>query len=371
MKISAMKNYNPPTFPSIAEARENPVLLKNVPSRWKKKAAAFACAGIMGMSIFSGYGGAKFNAQVEDFIIASENANETARERLDTAALTFRAHYGGTGFGPFYVAYITEQEAFGFIREQLESAGLNFDYEIPSPFPTPTPTPPPWEPPFPMATPIPIPPPVLPRTISIFCPFWGDQIAEIGFDLFDGERNVAVSHVAESKVILRMSLDWFAREASRVFAQMDNGITAGVIYSSNETVLTTQEYWNLFGSPGTQRTEEEQRLYVAERNALLTERGEEVRQALITDLEEQIQAFIDSLHEKGILHNAPRIILGDVDGDGRITSADATLLARYLAGHFDHMDEPPLCLTAADINGDGDIGTAVLVKLVRMLVGLE
>jgi len=44
-------------------------------------------------------------------------------------------------------------------------------------------------------------------------------------------------------------------------------------------------------------------------------------------------------------------------GDGRVTSADATMIARYLAGHFDHFDVLPICRIAADINDDGVVDT--------------
>ena len=57
-------------------------------------------------------------------------------------------------------------------------------------------------------------------------------------------------------------------------------------------------------------------------------------------------------------------ITGDLDGDGRVTSADATRLARLLAGHAVSAD-----LRAADINGDGRIDIFDLILFQRWLAG--
>jgi hypothetical protein len=56
---------------------------------------------------------------------------------------------------------------------------------------------------------------------------------------------------------------------------------------------------------------------------------------------------------------------GDVIGNGNITSADATMLARFLIGE----DIPGFCEIAADINGDGEVTIADVVLLARWLVG--
>jgi|GEM_PF-7122479 len=62
-------------------------------------------------------------------------------------------------------------------------------------------------------------------------------------------------------------------------------------------------------------------------------------------------------------------LLGDTTGDGNITSADATNIARYLAGHYDHLDELPICLLAADISGRGYITITDITLFARWLVG--
>jgi len=56
-------------------------------------------------------------------------------------------------------------------------------------------------------------------------------------------------------------------------------------------------------------------------------------------------------------------LLGDIDGDGRITSADATLLARWLIGQYVAIDSE-----VADLDGKG-IRSFTLTLLSRWLVG--
>ena len=56
--------------------------------------------------------------------------------------------------------------------------------------------------------------------------------------------------------------------------------------------------------------------------------------------------------------------MGDMDGNGRVTSADATLLARYLVGHYVTIDT-----RAADVNCDGVVTTDDIIRLARALAG--
>ena len=63
----------------------------------------------------------------------------------------------------------------------------------------------------------------------------------------------------------------------------------------------------------------------------------------------------------------PELLLGDLTGDGKCTSADAVLLVRYLSDLEELTEEQ---LLAADMNGDGRITSADAVALVRLLAGL-
>jgi len=72
-----------------------------------------------------------------------------------------------------------------------------------------------------------------------------------------------------------------------------------------------------------------------------------------------------------LMANTPRI--GDADGDGRLTSADATLIARYLAGHFknipDHFTHTEEWKRIADTTCEGEVSINSLVRLTQLLMG--
>ncbi|MCL2224127.1 MAG: dockerin type I domain-containing protein [Defluviitaleaceae bacterium] len=61
----------------------------------------------------------------------------------------------------------------------------------------------------------------------------------------------------------------------------------------------------------------------------------------------------------------PTLLVGDLSGDGRVTSADATLLAQFLVGNISLPN--PL---VADINCDGQVYVDDLIRLARVLVGM-
>lgn len=61
-----------------------------------------------------------------------------------------------------------------------------------------------------------------------------------------------------------------------------------------------------------------------------------------------------------------KILLGDLDGDGTITSADSVMLSRFLAGIIELTD---IQKVKADLDGDKDISSADAVLLVRYLAG--
>jgi len=69
------------------------------------------------------------------------------------------------------------------------------------------------------------------------------------------------------------------------------------------------------------------------------------------------------------------IISGDVLRTGRVTSADATAIARWLIATPEEqqrmIDDGEFCDLAADVNGDGEVTVADLTALVRRLMGLD
>ncbi|MBR3555045.1 MAG: hypothetical protein IKN89_03970 [Oscillospiraceae bacterium] len=58
------------------------------------------------------------------------------------------------------------------------------------------------------------------------------------------------------------------------------------------------------------------------------------------------------------------ILVGDVNGDGSVTNADAALLKRYIAGWSVSIDR-----NAADINRDGSVTNADAALLNRYIAG--
>ena len=93
LQLTPMESYNTPDLPTLAKG--TPDLSKKVPSRWKSKVMVAAVAGLLGTTALAG---------CDDY----------------------QMHYGGAAMAPLYVAYLTEQEALGIVRSQLEEAGLNF-----------------------------------------------------------------------------------------------------------------------------------------------------------------------------------------------------------------------------------------------------
>ena len=61
-------------------------------------------------------------------------------------------------------------------------------------------------------------------------------------------------------------------------------------------------------------------------------------------------------------------MLGDVNRDGEITSADAQLILRYCVGKVELDDEQ---LILADLNSDGEITSADAQKVLRICVNKE
>ena len=116
LRLSPAKNYKPPNLPSLENARDNPELLKALPSRWKKSAAAMACLGFAGMFVLSGcvpgrphHGG---SVGVPIYVACPTETDPWL-------------HHGGDGGGmPFYVASRTESDVYVFMREQLDAANI-------------------------------------------------------------------------------------------------------------------------------------------------------------------------------------------------------------------------------------------------------
>jgi len=92
LTLAPIEEYQKPNLPTYHETK--PDLRKKIPSRWKNKA-----------------------------MIAATSLTLLSTIPLSGCIL----HHGGAGGAPMYVVQLTEQEAIGIIRAQLEEVGLNFD----------------------------------------------------------------------------------------------------------------------------------------------------------------------------------------------------------------------------------------------------
>lgn len=80
------------------------------------------------------------------------------------------------------------------------------------------------------------------------------------------------------------------------------------------------------------------------------------------------KAINAALNTLGLGTTEPEVMLGDIDGNGTITLADAGLLAKYCNGLVDLTETQ---LAAADLNGDGSVSmmdTGLLAKYCNGLI---
>jgi len=188
LTLTPMEDYEAPCLPTLEGSK--PELLKEMPTRWKGKAMVATVAGLLGVATLTG-------CELYESL-APPNIN---------IYTDYGYHHGGAGGGPIYVAYLTEQEAMGIIRNQLEQAGLNLDAPPPS-------------------------------GVIIHGEGWNER--EIGIDLFDAENKIGVAVVH----------DWWwdsqdqwaieIRDAlSSYFAEDD--IQIGVIFNQQNEAWDTGE----------------------------------------------------------------------------------------------------------------------------------
>jgi len=132
-----MQNYSSPAYPS--HETKPAATLKKLPVRWAKNAAILACIGALSLGALTGCGaqapvqsGAPCDDGLHGISVAhSQGISAWYAENWGEFDVEVRAHWGGSGAGPFYVAYLTEQEALGIIRNRLCEAGICFDSPLP------------------------------------------------------------------------------------------------------------------------------------------------------------------------------------------------------------------------------------------------
>ena len=153
LDLAPVQSYSPPAYPTRAE--KPAAMLKKVPARWAKNAAVIACLGAMGLGLLAGcitepespaapcedgnhgvsvtypYGDNGY-APPDGYPPYEDGRCTPYLEAGREFDIEVRAHWGGSGAGPFYVAYLTEQEALGIIRNRLCEAGICFDAPVPN-----------------------------------------------------------------------------------------------------------------------------------------------------------------------------------------------------------------------------------------------
>jgi len=220
--LSPLKAYKAPALPTLHN-KDNPARLNKLPARWQKNAAVAACAGVLGAALL---------------------ASCASTALLVRPVIDDWPHYGGSGAMPMYVVQLTEQESLGVIRAQLEAAGLNLSADVP----------------------------------DVRADFWGVSAQQnIGLDLFDAEKNVAIVHVGDEVSNWRRSE--FAQLAAQAFAQQSN-MPVGVFYSPSGFVDAYD--WN-------------------ETTPFDETEKQEARMNIEASLAEQVQAFIEFLQAEGVL----------------------------------------------------------------------
>lgn len=230
-KLNPVKNYTSPKLPTLQDTCGSSEHLKKLPKRWQTHAKVIACAGLLGVGALA-LGWTQLS-----------NYPAVTRERLMVSS-----HIGGAVGNPIYVVHLTEQEAFGILRMQLEAAGLNFN------------SPPP--------------------DYTVYRRGWGSDVT---LDLFDEDRGVAIANISweDSHLPFMAWGSGLAQGTVREFAELTSDISVGVFYNPGHTVRTFR-----WGRPGP--------------GEMLAARAT-ARPLLEANLTAQVQNFIDFLQSEGIL----------------------------------------------------------------------
>ncbi|MCL2874514.1 MAG: hypothetical protein FWE29_06265 [Defluviitaleaceae bacterium] len=296
LSLNPVKSYVPPKIPTLSEIQDNTELLKKLPLRWKNNARIITFLGIMGAGAVTlsacanfgrpniHHGGAGFSPiyvthpteqeteypgqyPYENMKQETEYANKDTYTYIESEGLyaesqiytkviqeelNLRIHHGGSGSGPFYIVHLTEPEALSIIRLQLEQAGLRFNASPPD-----------------------------------YHVEWWDTI---GLDLFDEDKNIAVSHLSweDSNRHFSPTGRNFAEIISEEFERQTDDISIGVFYNPGETL-----------NPLVMEGDQIRRTRPTP--AEIEEGKVTARPILEKRLAAQVQEFIGFLHSEGII----------------------------------------------------------------------
>ena len=248
LHINPIKSYENPNIPTLINARKDSTLLKKLPSRWKKNATVVTLVGLMGTMTLSACSRLHQGAGQTDSA-AQSTAETTHHAYVERGELISSMHLGGSTGVPFYVVRLTEQEAFGIIRALLESYGLNFNATPPD--------------------------------------YTFDHNSNIGIDLFDGDRGVAITYLRWGNFHPPTHAKHWTENVANNLNEQTSDITHGVFYNPVRTI------WSGISSRfvGFQRPS----------NRVISNGKVESRPILEAELITQVQEFIAILQEEGII----------------------------------------------------------------------
>ena len=128
--LSPMRDYNPPKYPTRTD---KPMTALKLPARWAKNTAMLACIGALSLGALAG---CRAQTATPPAPASCYDGTHGVAAQLYAGVergfdVRVSAHFGGAASGPFYVAYLTEQEALGIIRNRLCEAGICFDAPVP------------------------------------------------------------------------------------------------------------------------------------------------------------------------------------------------------------------------------------------------
>jgi len=290
IKVKPMESYHPPKVATLEDVYKNPEKLKTLPKRWAKNAAVVTCVGILGMSTLAGcfgeiLSGGQYSGDNGETIHGEENITDVKNGEngngygngsenrngygvtyngYDEFDLVVRLHGGGSGWVG-YVIHLTEQEALGIIRTQLEAAGLRFSDTPPN-----------------------------------YTVFGDDTVwyPSVGLDLFDASNNVAVTHLnlSMSDVPFGPRGRGWAELIEEEFANQ-TGLNVGVFYTSS-----FHPRWDAMGIWF--EDDEDEWIHIPPEEPTdkqITEAKSEARPILEEHLNNQIDRFIKHLQSIGII----------------------------------------------------------------------
>ncbi|MFL0247678.1 hypothetical protein [Candidatus Clostridium stratigraminis] len=119
MKITPVKKYNSPNYPTRRDALENPDILKLLPNRWKNNIYASTALSTLLMITLSACGNKETAASVKGSL-----------EKKSLVAPVFEHGSGRGSFGCDSVAppsFISEEEAFQVVEEEAKNYSISFE----------------------------------------------------------------------------------------------------------------------------------------------------------------------------------------------------------------------------------------------------